>query len=129
MRTYSFYAAITATTASAATIDIGQAGTIVGVDWTIVPSQAAVAAADWILAEVSFSNVNSNQVNDAQGIISQCGQGFSLTTSGVGSGVAKWSGPMGIEVKNGDRIYLNATENGANTWFVKCTIHVKPATR
>lgn len=124
VRTYRLYASITATGNALAQLDIKRPGKIVGVDWTVTTGSAP-ATGDYLRAEVSFASTVQTTTNDASGVISEVGFGGALTTSGGGY----WNGnvhqgPTAIRVQVGDRLYLNATENGSTTWVTGCVIHV-----
>lgn len=123
VRTYKFYAAVTATASAAAQIDIKRNGKILGIQWCITPNVAG-AATDYIVAELSFYPTQQTQVNDPMGIIGMASAAATLATSGISSASVSHNMVYGMETKVGDRVYLHALEAGTNTWQIDAVLYV-----
>lgn len=106
----------------AASIDIPEDGTIVGVKWAV--SADLDADQEEVAAELSFIQSGQLTTNDSRGIIDLVRIRMALTTSGVSTVSINQFTPMDLSVAGGERLYLNLLATASTVSSVNAMIHL-----
>lgn len=121
-RIYKIYAAITASIDAAAYITIQRNCTLRSIQ--IVSYGSAGSSGDGLNVEVSTAAARQLTTNDTQGPLAGAATFCALTTSGVFDASINQHIPCECDLKEGDRIYLHATEAGGGTWQTNVYLNV-----
>lgn len=121
-RVYKVYGSITASADAVAYVTIQRNCTLRGLLITMSPS--ALTSADHLQLEVSTSAARQLTTNDTQGPLAGHNWYGTLTTSGTLQAPEPLAINMDYDLKEGDRIYIHATEAGAATWTVNVYLYV-----
>lgn len=123
MRSRQLYAAVTTSIAGTVYFDL-PSDTVIRQINLAVHTSASASAADHVVIEVSTSSSGQQYITDAQGIIAIAS--FEAHGGGSPGNVALTnqtdSIPAAYPGKKGDRVYLNVTESGSATWYVRCLV-------
>jgi hypothetical protein len=118
MQTRLIYGSISATTAGVFYVELPFNARIKCIGFAVTPTTTP-ASGDYIACEVSISPTNQSAgVQDAIGVLAIFSHAFGVVTSGSGIAANGWF-PCDHTVKAGERIYLNATEVGTQTYQVR----------
>lgn len=118
MQTRQIYASITGVITGTVYVELPTNAKIKGIQLVLMPT-AAGTAADYCSIEVSTNSSNQVATSDAVGVLA--GLAGCIGAAGV-QGWSQWIA-CDCQLKAGDRIYLNATENGGSTWLARAIIH------
>lgn len=126
MRTYKLYATMTATADSMAAVQIAQNCRILGVSWAVSVS-FAVGASSGIMVELSTSSIRQIITNDALNIVDYITayNTYWTAASQAPHAANKFTGPLSIPVKAGDRLLLhgNALTTNVAGSFIACLVY------
>lgn len=120
-QTRQLYASIGATTAGTIYVELPTNARLRGISWTLIP--ISVADGDYLYAEISTVSTSQVATNDAYGILAVLGGSVDITTSGAAQLGQSGFCPVDCVLRAGDRIYVNATENGNATWSLRALLH------
>lgn len=123
-RTYQLYASITASIDNAASIMLPIAGRLKRVLWQITPTTTPTNG-DYLNAELSVNSARQTATNEATGIISVAGHAYGVLTSGAHGGAVTAETNPDVNLKQGDKLYLHATENGSQTYLVRVVLFLE----
>jgi len=119
------YGSVTGGTENAlATVDVPEDGEIVAIDWAV--NADLDADGESLSAEVSFIATNTNNINDARGMISVIRGQISLTTSGAPVvAINKFvTFPEALQVSGGERLYLHTVSTAGVNASINAIIHL-----
>jgi len=122
MQTRQLYGAISSTQAGAIYVELPTNARLRSVLLSITPVGAFSANSDYCMVEISTNPANQNLVNDAQGVLVCGGIAWSFTTSGASTAGASFQALMDIQLRAGDRIYLNTTESGGGAYNIRAIL-------
>lgn len=114
-RTLQLYGTASATTTSLASVTIPSAGTLNGIQFSLLTD----CVTDNGLVRVELSKVPTNQiaVNGALDPFFEIGSSTNFNTSGLNQGSRDGFYPLIIPVRQGEIIYLHCTVSGTATFY------------